>query len=120
METLGLYYTIYKCNDKTKIIEFADEPLKSYLKDNLRIIRSRKYFVLSSKKWYELWNQRNLNNFLNEKIVTPELSERNNFTIVSSKVFYGDTVCGISIKNEFKNNIDLKFLLGILNSKLID
>lgn len=35
METLGLYYAIYKCDNRTKIIEFADEPLKSYLKDNL-------------------------------------------------------------------------------------
>jgi adenine-specific DNA-methyltransferase len=91
-----------------------------YLKSNLQLINSRNYFISSSKKWYELWNQRNLSNFLDEKIVTPELSDSNKFVIAPSKIFYGDTVCGISIKNDFKNQIDIKCLLAILNSRLIE
>lgn len=35
METLGLYYAIYKCDDKSKIIDFIDEPLTSYFNKRL-------------------------------------------------------------------------------------
>ena len=79
---------------------------------------SRDYFRKSNKQWYELWNPRNITNFKKDKIVTPELSPSNNFTLAQSDYFYGDTVCGISLKNN--SLISLLSLLGILNSKLIE
>jgi len=54
------------------------------------------------------------------KIITPELSDRNRFTIASANTYYGDTVCGIRIKDKYKNRIKLKYLLSVLNSKLIE
>ena len=92
----------------------------AYLKKHLNLITNRKYFVSSNKKWFELWNQRNLENFLDEKIVTPELSEYNRFMLVPEKMFYGDTVCGIRIKEQYKDQINIKFLLPLLNSQLIE
>jgi len=92
----------------------------TYLKENINLINKRKYFVESSKNWYELWNQRDLNNFILPQIVTPELSERNRFSLAPSKYFYGDTACGIVLKKEYQSEINLKFLLAILNSKLIE
>jgi len=74
----------------------------TYLRENIQLIRKRKYFIGSKKKWYELWNQRNLSNFTTSKIITPELSDRNRFTIASTNTYYGDTVCGIRIKDEYK------------------
>ncbi len=91
-----------------------------YLKNNLSLIEKRKYFTSSNKRWYELWNQRNLKYFLSEKIITPELSDRNQFMICPPNIFYGDTVCGILVKEKFKYVIDIKYLLAILNSKLIE
>ena len=42
METLAIYYALFVCNDKSKIINFADEPLKSCLNtyhiDKIKII----------------------------------------------------------------------------------
>jgi len=91
-----------------------------YLQENIQLIRKREYFINSNKKWYELWNQRNLSNFTTLKIITPELSDRNRFTIAPVNTYYGDTVCGIRIKDKYKNRIKLKYLLAVLNSKLIE
>ncbi|MBI4652555.1 hypothetical protein HY745_15035 [Candidatus Desantisbacteria bacterium] len=92
----------------------------SYLYKNLELINARKYFINSNKKWYELWNQRNILNFTVSKIITPELSDRNRFSIAPENTYYGDTVCGIQIKDEYQNAIHLRYLLALLNSKLIE
>jgi len=92
----------------------------AYLQENIQLIRKREYFINSNKKWYELWNQRNLSNFMTLKIITPELSDRNRFAIAPANTYYGDTVCGIRIKDKYKNRIKLKYLLAVLNSQLIE
>jgi hypothetical protein len=92
----------------------------NYLRKNMQLIRKRKYFINSSKKWYELWNQRSLLYFNTSKIITPELSDKNRFALSSKSTFYGDTVCGIKIKDKYINKIKLKYILAILNSKLIE
>ena len=110
-----------------KTIPFDEKDLRqrcpnyiAYLQENIQLIRKREYFINSNKKWYELWNQRNLSNFTTLKIITPELSDRNRFTIASANTYYGDTVCGIRIKDKYKNRIKLKYLLAVLNSELIE
>ena len=92
----------------------------SFLKKHLDSINAREYFRKSTKKWYELWNQRKLHNFLPDKILTPELSDRNRFSLAPKKTFYGDTVCGIVLREENSKEIDIRYLLAILNSKLIE
>jgi len=79
---------------------------------------SRDYFKHSNKLWFELWNPRNISQFNNEKILTPELSPTNNFALAKREHFYGDTVCGITLKND--SLLSVLSLLGILNSKLIE
>ncbi|MBW2088373.1 MAG: Eco57I restriction-modification methylase domain-containing protein, partial [Deltaproteobacteria bacterium] len=91
-----------------------------YLRQNISLIQKRKYFVKTNKRWYELWNQRKITNFVSPKILTPELSERNRFMIADSNTFYGDTVCGIILKDEFRDDIKLKYLLSILNSLIVE
>ena len=121
-----LFYP-YKLNEEGKTVSIEEFILKkqcpnifNYLKSNLPLIKKRKYFISSNKKWYELWNQRNLKHFFTEKIITPELSDKNQFMLSSENIFYGDTVCGISLKEDYKNILDIKYLLAILNSKLIE
>jgi hypothetical protein len=82
------------------------------------LINSRPYFTKSTKSWYELWNQRKVENFHNEKIVVAELSDRNRFMIDENNLYYGDTVCGFYLKPDFK--LSSKYILGLLNSKLIE
>ena len=69
-----------------------------YLRQHMEQINSRGYFTKSSKRWFELWNQRDMALLSAPKIVTPELSERNRFTFAASNNFFGDTVCGIALK----------------------
>jgi hypothetical protein len=120
-----LFYPYIKSKNKTVPVD--EQELKTecpqyykHLRNNIDKINSRPYFLKSKKKWYELWNQRDLDNFSRIKIITPELSERNRFALADKKVFYGDTVCGIVISNEYLHGLDYKFLLAVLNSRLIE
>jgi hypothetical protein len=120
-----LFYPYTKARGKTvpvdeEILRKSAPKYYKHLKNNMDKIKNRPYFVKSKKKWYELWNQRNMDNFNCEKILTPELSEKNRFALAQEKVFYGDTVCGIVIKDDYMHRIRYKFLLAILNSKLIE
>lgn len=120
-----LFYPYIKSNNKTVSVDEQELIINSpqyykHLKNNIDKIQSRPYFVKSQKKWYELWNQRDLDNFNRKKIITPELSERNRFALADENVFYGDTVCGIVINDNYVHRIEYKFLLAVLNSKLIE
>jgi hypothetical protein len=120
-----LFYPYVIENEKTVPVEEAILRKKNpnyykYLSENKSLIENRPYFARSQKKWYELWNQRKLNNFKKEKIITPELSDKSSFMIASPNTFYGDTVCGIQLRAEVLDKITLKYLLAILNSNLIE
>ncbi|MEC5166734.1 adenine-specific DNA-methyltransferase [Flavobacterium sp. PL11] len=115
-------YVIYPYDKTSKVI--PENLLKinypncyNYLKENRKLLNGRNYFDNSSKLWYELWNQRNHLNFDKLRIITPEISDRNNFVITDK--FYGNTKTYHIIPKDdsFENYC---FLLGILNSKLLD
>ncbi|HEV2297483.1 MAG TPA: N-6 DNA methylase [Candidatus Acidoferrales bacterium] len=89
-----------------------------YLNSRRRELGGRPYFESSSKAWYELWCQRDLRLLTAPKIVVPELAESSRFAIADSTQFYGDTVCGITLRPDLRES--LNYLLGLLNSKLID
>ena len=89
-----------------------------YLRENKKNLSGRDYFDHSTKNWYELWCQRNKDSQLSNKILVPELAESNRFTIETQNLFYGDTVCGITLKQS--SNFSIYYLLGILNSSLIE
>ena len=91
-----------------------------YIAHHREEIVSREYFAKSNKKWFELWNQRKIENFKGLRILTPELSDTNRFCIADDGFFYGDTVCGIKPKPPYDNDIFVKFLLGVLNSQLLE
>ncbi|MCD4812864.1 N-6 DNA methylase [bacterium] len=90
----------------------------NYLLNQKQKIIARPYFEKSSKKWYELWNQRRVANFENVKIVVPELSDRNRFAIDTKQQYYGDTVCGFFLRGNVV--LDIAYILGIINSTLIE
>ena len=116
-------YVFYPYDENGKVFDeriFREKATNyyNYLLNNKSQISARPYFTNSSKKWYELWNQRSIANFENIKIIVPELSDRNRFTIDKRKQYYGDTVCGFFLKKDVL--FDINYILGILNSSLIE
>jgi adenine-specific DNA methylase len=88
-----------------------------YLVERKNHLKGRKYFDNSTKYWYELWNQRNLNRFYREKIITLDNARTNSFAYDDSN-FVGSTTTYSLILN----NVDLsyKYIIGLLNSSLLD
>ncbi len=106
-------------------IDLKDYPnIKKYLESKKSELEKRKYVIEAGKKWYEIWNTRDLRWFNQDKIITPNLAASNNFAYdfsnnKSTKYFFIDHDCyGIILKN--KNREDYVYLTGLLNSKLIE
>jgi len=89
-----------------------------YLKSRKRDLAGRRYFDESAKAWYELWNERSFDQQAVSKIVVSELGDHAKFALADKTLFYLDTVCGLVPKKKGKHH--LGFLLGLLNSKLLD
>ncbi|MEL7669406.1 TaqI-like C-terminal specificity domain-containing protein [Methanobacterium sp.] len=89
-----------------------------YLTQKRDYLSGRGYFEKSTKNWYELWCQRSYDTQGVLKILVPELAESNRFALAEENLFYGDTVCGIKLKDTNYENI--LYTLGVLNSKLIE
>lgn len=97
---------------------------KKYLEEKKKLLEKRSYVMVSNKNWYEIWNPRKIKWFKQDKIITPNLSAKNNFAIdfgenKSGGYFFIDHDCyGIILKEKKRENY--LYLLGILNSKLIE
>ncbi len=90
----------------------------AYLKSVRNELRGRGYFDKSQKKWYELWNQRNLRRFTQYKLMTLDNAQRNSFAF-DKGVFVGTTTTySLILKNKDINNY--MFMLGLLNSHLME
>jgi len=89
-----------------------------YLTINKKNLSGRSYFDKSSKKWYELWNQRNLKRFKQIKIVTLDNAKKNSFCFDEKQFMSSTTVYSIILKHKTRENY--LFTLGVLNSKLLD
>lgn len=105
---------------RTGVIEENRLPknVHSYLLGKKKDLSGRGYFEKSNKQWYELWNQRDLNIMETTKIVVPEVAQSNRFALADKDIFYGDTVCAVTLKESRLG--DYLYILGILNSKLIE
>ncbi|MBU4446250.1 hypothetical protein KJ656_14410, partial [bacterium] len=89
-----------------------------YLQDKRDNLRGRKYFDKSNKKWYELWCERAYKKFKQSKIIVAEISPENRFCF-DTEGFLGNTKT-FSLVLDDNQTIDYKYLLGILNSKLMN
>lgn len=102
---------------------FTEKKLKSefpnaygYLKQNRSNLSGRSYFDKSNKLWFELWNQRNLERFSVEKLVTLDNASKNSFAYDKDGYLGSTTVYSIILSGK---EVRLKFLLAQLNSKLL-
>lgn len=93
--------------------------VEKHLLENKQELSNRTYIQESvSKVWYDHWNSRSFSLFEGPKIITPEISSHNSFSLDTKGYFYNGTVYGIKLKKNFKIE-DYKYILGILNSNLL-
>jgi len=116
----------YKTNSQNSmcVINLEDYPnTKNYLVMFKNKLESRKSLQNTNKKWYELMRPRKFSWFQNKKIITPNLSKINNFSLDfdeqrKNNFFVDHDAYGIILKNDDDENY--YYILGVLNSKLVD
>ena len=86
---------------KEEVIKENNPNLYNYLLSKKDLLLSRKYFLKSNKKWYELWNCRKKNHFINRKFVFSEVNKKNDF-VLCDECFYSDSACGAELVESFK------------------
>jgi hypothetical protein len=106
-------------NEKIVPIELDKAPnLKNYLEMNRKKLENRKFYrkkiTQYGKQWYEIWNPFW---FERPKIITPHISQTNNFTYDDK--FYGNVNVYAIIPNNEDKDFAL-YLLGLLNSRVLE
>ena len=110
----------YDCNSRVireSVLKRDFPNIYKYLVSQKTDLLGRDYFDNSTKLWYELWNQRKFTNFKKLRIISPEISDKNNFVLEQD--FFGNTkTYHIILKND--DYEQYLYFLGLLNSKLLD
>jgi len=112
----------YPYDDNSKVI--PENKLKAsypntyrYLESQRHLLSGRPYFDKSTKRWFEIWNQRNKGNFGLLRIVTPEISDRNHFAITDK--YFGNTKTYHIIPKD-KSLGNYFYLTALLNSCVLE
>jgi len=96
------------------------------VKENKEQLIARQYLMDEIRKgrrqeWYELWIPKQPEWFEQPKIFTPDISNTNNFAYdAEGKFFAPTTVYGIILKEDMKKLENYLYLLGLLNSKVLE
>jgi hypothetical protein len=123
---IGLYviYPYRKIKGKTVKVSIRSYPnAEKYLQQFRKKLMSRWYIkkVASDKrkedKWFEYADPRNHDQFETEKLLTPDISTRNNFTLDIEGYYCLNVIYAI---NPDTTKASLKYLLGLLNSRLLE
>jgi type I restriction-modification system DNA methylase subunit len=96
-----------------------------YLQANRAILESRERGKWKNERWYAFGRSQNLSEMEQKKILTPSIAKSASFTLDSTDYYYfvgsgggGGGGYGITLKAEGK--IAYQYVLGLLNSKLLD
>ena len=93
----------------------------NYIKDNEGKITNRKWFRKTAQQlrgtWYSLMYFDYAKSYNQPKILTPILTNQNNFTLDENGYFFSLNVVNGIIPNE---ELNIKYLLGLLNSKILE
>ncbi|MCX6163882.1 MAG: hypothetical protein NTU73_03305, partial [Ignavibacteriae bacterium] len=119
--------TKYKIIDRGQVLIYIDSKtnpkdfpnIYNYLIENKEILKDRNEVRKNIYPWYRLERPRNKLVFdASEKIVVPYRAESNKFAYDNEQYFNdGGDIRALILKD---TNINLKYVLGILNSKLMD
>lgn len=118
----SIFYPHYKKEGKNH--SYPEEDLQIILKylkqkDFFNKLNRREYIIKSKKNWYEIWNQKDSDDFeCGIKIVVPDISPKNNFAIDFKNKYVVGSAYYIKLKNE--DLIDAKVILAQLNSYILE
>jgi hypothetical protein len=132
----------YHTSDKTRLLIFPYEVrndefviltekllrqrdvVYKFLLDNKKRLSRRVWFGKGAKelsgKWYGMMYLDSYKSFTAPHILTPSLSDRSNFTLGTGDLFATGTAGVTSIIPKSEVHEDIKYILGILNSSLIN
>lgn len=118
-----IFYPHFKdSNGKLRPIPEHDIPeMISYLRKKKFFISlsEREYVKKAGRKWYEIWNPKDPDLMRSRyKIITPDISPTNNFTLDEKQYFIGGTCYIILLKDQKRDSYT--YTLGILNSKVAE
>ena len=114
-------------NGKAKLISKEEMEAKypiawDYLNENKRSLLSRDRGKLKVE-WYAFGRTQNIEQFYEPKIMTQVLASKASFTLDSTGLYYfvgGGNAGGYGIKLKPEYNLDMRYVTGLLNSKLLD
>jgi len=112
-----LLYPYDSSGNEIDIKEYPNcyEYLKQFQNELSRRVLDGKKITEWGKQWFSFWRPRNPRVFEKEKILSPRLSTRNSFALDEKGEFYlTDSAVAIVPKN-----VEMKYLLGVLNSNLL-
>ena len=114
------YYTY---NGKTQIFKKHEIKEKypmifSYLSKNKSFLENREDGKMKGDEWYAFVYPKNIEFMNKSKILVPDIAASSSFSLDENGDFAYTSGYGIILKSSV--NIDLKFILGLLNSKLLD
>lgn len=95
----------------------------AYLNECENKLRHREGGKVNQQQWWVYSRTQNLNCFVRPKIITQVLSAHSSLTIDEKYHYYfvgGGTAGGYGIELKENSNLDYKYLLGLLNSKLLE
>ena len=101
-------YLIY--SDSAMREEIRKNPIYSHIKSHLDNMQD---FITSSNAPYGLHRARKIENFENEKIITPSMFKVNQFAYDNQHHYVG---MSFNVINKKQDGPSLKYLLGLLNS----
>jgi type I restriction-modification system DNA methylase subunit len=115
-------------NKKAEIISRHELETKfpkawDYLNENKKRLQERDKGKLMGEQWYAYVYPKNLVEFSEPKIMTQVLASKASFTLDKIGLYYfvgGGNAGGYGIKIKPEYNLDLKYVTGLLNSKLLD
>jgi len=117
-------------NGKAELIsehEFIKNYLSTwnYLLQNRKILESRERGKWKHSHWYAFGRSQNLNAMEQKKIMTPSIANSASFTLDQTGTYYfvgsgggGGGGYGITLKKD--HSMSYEYILGLLNSKLLD
>lgn len=116
-------YIIYphkRKHNRTVPVDLKNYPhIRSFLESHKEELNRRYYLQDAGRKWYEIWVPQNLGDFAQRhKIVASDLSSHNTFALDKNRFFCIDSCYYIILKNKSEGNY--KFILGLLNSKVME
>ncbi len=117
-----LIYT-HGLGNENSPVQLEDYPNTSrYLEQHRKILESRKYYgrtmAESARKFYELWNPDSSLWNADRKILTPNISNKNNFALDRKRYFALGSVHAVLLRSQSEDFA--LYVLGLLNSNVLD